>query len=569
VRAALALAILLAVPQESRNLLENGSFEDTEGDAARSWSAVVPPQHRAAVEFTVESKDAKDAKRCVRIKNTEPANGGVNSFTHRLSADAVADLRGKWVELSGFVKGREAVVADVWVQCFDDVERELAKLHGKRYGGLFGTFEWTRLAARGEVPRKTKSVVVRCVLQGTGEAWFDGMKLAEIKPDRGEEAPKPTDAEAKFREGAAKFASGGEKPAPPESFAVAERALSRGLGPAPWATGYKRFSFTARDREWSYEVWIPEEAKKGVRLPMLLDPGHPKGADDHKNWVAGGARDLFVLRSGILDALEKLDDFKALEGIEKDFFTIDVFAGLLKDARRRLPVDPDRVYLTGLSMTAHADWMLAVALPGEFAAAAPFSGFPRNFLQMAANLRGQGWYVVHGDADTICPVAATRAMVGELKSAGVDHVYRELRALGHVEVIIDRGNALEWMAGRVRDPYPKKVAVKLLRSGGAYWLEGAVKAQPVAFDPEKGFTPTASIDGEIKDNVVTIQSKGVERIQVWLNERMVDFSKPVRFVVNGKESEQRLQPSFDTLLERLKATADGGALYQAVVELAP
>ena len=35
-----------------------------------------------------------------------------------------------------------------------------------------------------------------------------------------------------------------------------------------------------------------------------------------------------------------------------------------------LPVDPDRVYLTGLSMTAHAVWMLAAALPHEFAAAA-------------------------------------------------------------------------------------------------------------------------------------------------------------------------------------------------------
>jgi hypothetical protein len=258
---------------------------------------------------------------------------------------------------------------------------------------------------------------------------------------------------------------------------------------------------------------------------------------------------------------------KAREGVQGDFYLADVFAALVRDLLVRFPVDPNRVYATGLSQTAHADWMIAALHPDLFAAAAPFSGFPRNFLQLAPNFRGQGWFVVHGDADAICPVAATRTMVAALKEAGVEHVYRELPALGHVEVIVDRGNALDWMSTRVRDPYPKSLALRLLRSGGAYWLDAVVAAKEVGYDADRGYKPCASVEAEIRENVVTLKTDGVTSLRIWLNSKLVDTSKAVTFVVNGKESKKTVAPSVDSLLERLRVTGDAGALYDGSVDL--
>jgi len=572
-RAAWWVAVVLAAaPQQQapdgRNLLANPSFEAVDGTHPRDWSAITLPQFRKSVEFTLDENDAKDGKQSVRVKNTEPGNLAANSFTQRLEGNAAADLRGKWLRLSGHVRGKSVTVADAWIQCFDEADRELARYRCRRYGGLYGTFAWTAVAAQGEIPKKTKVLVVRCVLTGTGEAWFDNMKLCEIKAVKAADPPKLGEEEMKLRDALAKFVGGGDKPVA-GSFADVEKAVAQGLGPPPWASGYKKFTFRARDHEWTYEMWIPEEARKGGAWPLLLDPGHPKGQDDHKNWVNAGARDLFVLRANVLDEIASFDDLKALEGVDRDLCLGDIYAALVRDVGWRVPVDPNRIYLTGISMTAHADWLLAALTPDRFAAAAPFSGFPRNFLQMAANLRGQGWFVVHGDADTICPVAATRTMVDVLKAEGVDHVYRELPALGHTDVIVDRGNALEWMSTRAREPYPKRVSLRLLRSGGGYWIEAVVAAKGVSFDPEKGYKPNASVDAEIQDNVVTLKAAGATSLKVWLNGKLVDYSKPVKFILNGKEVVKTLAPSMDVLLERLKSTGDAGALYDSATELIP
>jgi hypothetical protein len=557
-------AALLTAPQD-RNLLDNASFEAADGEVPRGWSCIVTPAHRRAVEFAFDEKEPKDGARSVRVKNPEPANVAANSFTQRLDGNTAADLRSKWVELTGFVKGRNAVMADLWIQCFDDADRELARHRCRRYGGLWGTFDWTAASARGEIPKKTRSVLVRCVLTGTGEAWFDGMKLKEIKPPKPADVVKVAGDDAERRDALSKFVGGGDKPAAMD-FESATKALAAGLGPAPWASGYKRFAFHAREREWSYEVWIPEEAKRGGAWPLLVDPGHPKGADDHKNWVGHvGARDLFVLRSNVLEETEKLDGFQQLPVHGKDAFVAGVMAAMMRDVRLRLPVDPNRVYWTGLSMTAYTDWSFGVRHPDLIAAAAPFSGAPRNYAGLVANLAGQGWYVVHGDADTICPVKWTRAAVDALKTAGVDHVYRELPGLGHGDVIVDRGNALEWMSARVRDPYPRKVTLKLVEDVTAWWITakaGAAKAP--AWSEERGFEATGEVAAEIKDNVITVRSEGVAQLRIWLNGKLVDFAKPVKLVLNGRESERTLTASMDVLLERLKMTADAGALYDAV-----
>ena len=94
-----------------------------------------------------------------------------------------------------------------------------------------------------------------------------------------------------------------------------------------------------------------------------------------------------------------------------------------------LPVDKDRVYLTGLSMGATGTWMLAMAAPEKFAAIAPVCG------------SGIYWYgevltkmpimIYHGDCDTIVPIQSSIEMLNSVNKRGGNAQIKIFYGAGH------------------------------------------------------------------------------------------------------------------------------------------
>jgi predicted peptidase len=93
---------------------------------------------------------------------------------------------------------------------------------------------------------------------------------------------------------------------------------------------------------------------------------------------------------------------------------------LLDDVSSKYKVDPDRVYLTGLSMGGFGTWELASQYPNRFAAIAPIcgGGNPSRVRQM----RTLPIWVFHGEADPTVPVKNSLDMVEALKAAGATDV---------------------------------------------------------------------------------------------------------------------------------------------------
>ena len=86
--------------------------------------------------------------------------------------------------------------------------------------------------------------------------------------------------------------------------------------------------------------------------------------------------------------------------------------------------------------------------------------------------------------------------------------------------------AVPWMAKYTRNPYPNKVV----------WVQGDVNKEyfywlgvPVK-EAKKGSVLYADIDG----NTVTIGDCDYSSVRIYLNEKMVDLSKPVKVVHEGK-----------------------------------
>lgn len=103
---------------------------------------------------------------------------------------------------------------------------------------------------------------------------------------------------------------------------------------------------------------------------------------------------------------------------------------LLDDIVERYDVDPDRVYLTGLSMGGYGSWTLAASHPERFAAVAPIcgGGNPAN----AGKLVNLPIWVFHGDKDNAVPIRRSQEMVAAIRKAGGERVrFTTLEELGH------------------------------------------------------------------------------------------------------------------------------------------
>jgi predicted esterase len=89
---------------------------------------------------------------------------------------------------------------------------------------------------------------------------------------------------------------------------------------------------------------------------------------------------------------------------------------LVDEVLAKYRVDPDRVYLTGLSMGGFGAWAETIAHPERFAAVAPIcaGGNP----EQVARMKQVPTWVFHGAKDSVVPLSMGQEMVDALKAAG-------------------------------------------------------------------------------------------------------------------------------------------------------
>lgn len=104
---------------------------------------------------------------------------------------------------------------------------------------------------------------------------------------------------------------------------------------------------------------------------------------------------------------------------------------ILKSVQQELGTDPDRVYLTGLSMGGSGSWSIASKHPDLFAAIVPMCG--RGDLAEAGKLAAARLPVWDfcGDKDRATTVQFSREMHAALKQAGGNSRYTEYPGVGH------------------------------------------------------------------------------------------------------------------------------------------
>lgn len=149
------------------------------------------------------------------------------------------------------------------------------------------------------------------------------------------------------------------------------------------------------DSRWPLLIFLHGSGERGDDIAKVKLHGPPKIADRTPDFP-------FILISPLLPAKQDWDVAK--------------LDAILDHAQARLPIDPERIYLTGLSRGGHATWRWSAAERGRFAAIAPVAG--RGDPATACALKDTPVWAFHGDRDDVVEPEGSFAMVRAIRACG-------------------------------------------------------------------------------------------------------------------------------------------------------
>lgn len=170
----------------------------------------------------------------------------------------------------------------------------------------------------------------------------------------------------------------------------------------------KQITISAKVR---YLVILPEGFKADKQYPLLV---FLHGAGER------GDNLELVKKNGPFNKIKELNlpfIIVAPQCALNKWWDTDVLDILLDDLLVKYPVDPERVYLTGLSMGGFGTWFWAMAHPGRFAAIAPVCGGGEPGM-VSPKMKDLPIWVFHGAKDKTVLLQKSQEMVDAVNKIG-------------------------------------------------------------------------------------------------------------------------------------------------------
>jgi hypothetical protein len=274
---------------------------------------------------------------------------------------------------------------------------------------------------------------------------------------------------------------------------------------------------------------------------------------------------------------------------------------VLADVRRRANVDCDRVILTGYSKGGYVAWGTALFSPGAWAGTIPMAAFPLtearsagailylpNVLKLSIQAHWGENDIVEGQTEGINTFS--RDVAKEFRRLGGERFEGiEYPGEGHgLDLKADRIRA--FVASARREPYPHEFRHIFHRvwQGRAWWVR-AREAAVEEFDFTKPLTVPITALTNIREaqrqlyrrraleltavargdpNTLVLTARNLRRIEVTIGPEMIDWSRPIKIVVNGRVARRgRMEIDWFELLETARRTHDFERLVAARLAL--
>ena len=126
---------------------------------------------------------------------------------------------------------------------------------------------------------------------------------------------------------------------------------------------------------------------------------------------------MYIREKGPLPFIIAAPLLTAFEGYSS--FPEAYLDGVLAEVQANYRVDPQRIYVTGLSMGGEATWRFALHQPDTFAAIAPLSTYLNHAdAALMKSIKDLPVWAIQGAEDTVFPVSKAQQPVDALKEAG-------------------------------------------------------------------------------------------------------------------------------------------------------
>ena len=193
----------------------------------------------------------------------------------------------------------------------------------------------------------------------------------------------------------------------------------------------------------NYRIYLPANIPDGKRVPVILFfHGAGERGNDNRAQLKHGVSNLVAYAAANSPAIVIAPQCPAgMQWVNTNWSApshimpsmpstpMKLALLLLKEKMAKLPIDPNRVYVTGVSMGGYGTWDIIQREPGLFAAAIPICGGGDG--KRAQSLKNIPVWAFHGDNDKAVPVSRSRDMVKALKDCGGKVQYREYPGAGH------------------------------------------------------------------------------------------------------------------------------------------
>ncbi len=197
--------------------------------------------------------------------------------------------------------------------------------------------------------------------------------------------------------------------------------------PAPTAAGFLYKTLTLDHETYSYCVYVPPDYTPDRAWPVIL---FLHGSGER------GSDGLLQTDVGLGHALRKnwrqIPAIVVMPQCRPEQTWVGPMGRMalrcVEEVSHEYHLDPQRLYLTGLSLGGQGAWFIAASLPDRFAAVLVICGFTElgqstgEAAKLAPRLTNVPIWVFHGEQDTSVPVEKAREMVEAIRKAG-----------GHVE----------------------------------------------------------------------------------------------------------------------------------------
>lgn len=164
---------------------------------------------------------------------------------------------------------------------------------------------------------------------------------------------------------------------------------------------------------YQYQIYYPEayNADNGKQWPLIL---FLHGAGER------GSNLELVKLQGLPNYLRNKKDFPFVvtypQCPARSYWEVSMLNNWLEEVLKGLRADPERIYLTGISMGGYGTWHWAAANPNKFAAIIPICGGGEP--SKAKQLAKLPIWAFHGAKDNIVPLRETVEMTSAIEKAG-------------------------------------------------------------------------------------------------------------------------------------------------------